>query len=29
MPPEELAALIREDIPKLGKIVRDSGAKVD
>jgi len=29
MPPEELAALIREEIPKLGKIVRDSGAKVD
>ncbi len=29
MPPEELAALIRSDIPRLGKIVRDSGAKVD
>ncbi len=29
MPPEELAALIRDDIPRLGKIVRDSGAKVD
>jgi tripartite-type tricarboxylate transporter receptor subunit TctC len=29
MPPEELAAKIRDDIPKLGKIVRDSGAKVD
>jgi tripartite-type tricarboxylate transporter receptor subunit TctC len=29
MRPEELAALIRADIPKLGKIVRDSGAKVD
>jgi tripartite-type tricarboxylate transporter receptor subunit TctC len=29
MPPEELSALIRADIPKLGKIVRDSGAKVD
>ena len=29
MPPEELAALIRNDIPRLGKIVRDSGAKVD
>jgi tripartite-type tricarboxylate transporter receptor subunit TctC len=29
MPPEELQALIRNDIPKLGKIVRDSGAKVD
>jgi tripartite-type tricarboxylate transporter receptor subunit TctC len=29
MPPEELAALIRTDIPRLGKVVRDSGAKVD
>ncbi|MBS0338117.1 MAG: tripartite tricarboxylate transporter substrate binding protein [Proteobacteria bacterium] len=29
MPPEDLAALIKEDIPKLGKIVRDSGAKID
>jgi tripartite-type tricarboxylate transporter receptor subunit TctC len=29
MPPEELSALIRSDIPKLGKIVKDSGAKVD
>ncbi len=29
MPPEELATLIRNDIPRLGKIVRDSGAKVD
>jgi tripartite-type tricarboxylate transporter receptor subunit TctC len=29
MPPEELAALIRSDIPRLGKIVRDSGAIVD
>jgi tripartite-type tricarboxylate transporter receptor subunit TctC len=29
MPPDELMALIRDDIPKLGKIVRDSGAKVD
>lgn len=29
MPPEELAAVIREDIPKLAKVVRDSGAKVD
>ena len=27
--PEELAALIRAEIPKLGKVVRDSGAKVD
>ena len=29
MTPEELTAKIRDDIPKLGKIVRDSGAKVD
>jgi tripartite-type tricarboxylate transporter receptor subunit TctC len=29
MRPEELTALIRADIPKLGKIVRDSGAKID
>jgi tripartite-type tricarboxylate transporter receptor subunit TctC len=29
MPPEELAALIKNDIPRLGKIVKDSGAKVD
>ena len=29
MRPEELAALIQADIPKLGKIVRDSGARVD
>lgn len=29
MPPEELAALIRNDIRRLGKIVRDSGSKVD
>lgn len=29
MAPEELAALIRNDIPRLKKIVRDSGAKVD
>jgi tripartite-type tricarboxylate transporter receptor subunit TctC len=29
MAPEELTALIRAEIPKLGKIVRDSGAKVD
>ena len=29
MPPEELATLIRNEIPRLGKIVRDSGAKVD
>jgi tripartite-type tricarboxylate transporter receptor subunit TctC len=29
MTPDELGAKIRDDIPKLGKIVRDSGAKVD
>ena len=29
MSPEELAALIRRDIPRLGKVVRDSGAKID
>ena len=29
MRPEQLTALIRADIPKLGKIVRDSGAQVD
>jgi tripartite-type tricarboxylate transporter receptor subunit TctC len=27
--PEELAAIMRSDIPRLGKIVRDSGAKID
>ena len=29
MPPDELAALIRTEIPRLGKIVKESGAKVD
>jgi tripartite-type tricarboxylate transporter receptor subunit TctC len=29
MAPEELAALMRSDIPRLGKVVRESGAKVD
>ena len=29
MSPEELAALMRSDIPRLGKVVRESGAKVD
>ena len=29
MRPEELGALVRADIPRLAKIVRDSGAKVD
>ena len=27
--PEEMTAKLRQDIPRLGKIVRDSGAKVD
>lgn len=29
MPPEELAALIKSDIPRLGKIVKDSSTKID
>jgi tripartite-type tricarboxylate transporter receptor subunit TctC len=29
MQPEELAAVVRNDIQRLGKVVRDSGAKVD
>jgi tripartite-type tricarboxylate transporter receptor subunit TctC len=29
MTPDELGALIRSDIPRLGKVVRDSGAKID
>ncbi len=29
MPPEELLALMRAEIPRLGKVVRESGAKVD
>ncbi len=29
MTPDELTAKLRDDIPRLGKIVRDSGAKVD
>jgi tripartite-type tricarboxylate transporter receptor subunit TctC len=29
MTPEELGALVRSDIPRLGKVVRDSGAKID
>ena len=29
MAPEELGALIHKDIPRLGKVVRDSGAKID
>ena len=27
--PEDLAAIIHNDIPRLGKVVRDSGAKID
>jgi hypothetical protein len=29
MPPEELAALIRSEIPRLGTVVKASGATVD
>ena len=29
MPPAELAALSREQIPSLGRIVRQSGARID
>jgi len=29
MLPDELAALIRAEIPRLGKVVRESGARVD
>ncbi|HUQ25450.1 MAG TPA: tripartite tricarboxylate transporter substrate binding protein [Burkholderiales bacterium] len=29
MRPEELTALMRDDIPRLGKVVKDSGAQVD
>ena len=29
MPPAELAALIKADVPRLGKVVKDSGAKAD
>jgi tripartite-type tricarboxylate transporter receptor subunit TctC len=29
MPPAELAALVKADVPRLGKIVRDSGAKAE
>jgi tripartite-type tricarboxylate transporter receptor subunit TctC len=29
MAPEELAAIVHNDIPRLGKVVRDSGAKID
>ena len=29
MPPQELAALVKSDVVRLGKVVRDSGAKAD
>jgi tripartite-type tricarboxylate transporter receptor subunit TctC len=29
MPPDELAALVKADVPRLGKIVKESGAKAD
>jgi tripartite-type tricarboxylate transporter receptor subunit TctC len=29
MPPQELAALVKSDVPRLGKVVKDSGAKAD
>ena len=29
MSPAELAAVIKADVPRLGKVVRDSGAKAD
>jgi tripartite-type tricarboxylate transporter receptor subunit TctC len=29
MPPAELAALVKAEVPRLGKVVRDSGAKAD
>jgi tripartite-type tricarboxylate transporter receptor subunit TctC len=29
MPPQELAALVRADVPRLGKIVKESGAKAE
>jgi hypothetical protein len=29
MPPQELAALVKSDVPRLGKIVKDSGARAD
>jgi tripartite-type tricarboxylate transporter receptor subunit TctC len=29
IPPQELAALVKTDVPRLGKVVRDSGAKAD
>ena len=29
MPPAELAALVKSDVPRLGKVVKDSGAKAE
>jgi tripartite-type tricarboxylate transporter receptor subunit TctC len=29
MTPAELGAVVRADVPRLGKVVRDSGAKAD
>jgi tripartite-type tricarboxylate transporter receptor subunit TctC len=29
MPPDELAALVKSDVPRLGKIVKESGAKAE
>ena len=29
MPPAQLAALVKADVPRLGKVVRDSGAKAE
>ena len=29
MPPQELAALVKSDVPRLGKVVKDSGARAD
>ena len=29
MPPSELLALIKSDVPRLGKVVKDSGARAD
>ena len=29
MPPDELAALVKSEVPRLGKIVKDSGAKAE
>jgi tripartite-type tricarboxylate transporter receptor subunit TctC len=29
MSPQELSALIKADVPRLGKVVKDSGARAD